>query len=89
MNALPLALAICAFVFGLISLVGSLACIATVIGWKSSTHQVVQLGPQPPTEYQYDQPQSEIDRLPLAPGTERDPSVSPPAESFYQSEDAW
>ena len=69
MEAVTLALALCAFVFAFLSLVASVATGILVWGWRVSTHKVIQLPAPPPSEttYSLDVPQEIANQLPSSP----------------------
>ncbi len=68
MEALTLALAITAGVLSLLAFVASATTAVIVIGWKSSTHKVVQVPVvQPETRYELDLPPDVLDQMPSNP----------------------
>jgi hypothetical protein len=65
---LSFALAFSAFVFSFLSLVAAGVTAVIVLGWKNSTHKVVQLAaPVEPTRVEYDLPEEVRDRMPSSP----------------------
>lgn len=70
-EALPLVLSLCAFVFSFLALLCAATAAVIVIGWKNSTHKVVQLPADPFTETrtEWDLPREVLDKLPSAPET--------------------
>ncbi len=55
MSTLAIALCICAFIFSGIAMAAAAVTAVIVIGWKNSTHKVIQM-PVEPTKYEWDMP---------------------------------
>lgn len=67
-DALPLALAICAFIFSFLALGAAATAAIIVIGWSRSTHKVIQVPTEDPlTRYEYDLPAEVLDKRPSDP----------------------
>jgi hypothetical protein len=66
MEVLVLVLAILGCIFGLLGFAAAAVTAVIVLGWRNSTHKVVQV-PAPETIFEVDAPKEIVDQLPSSP----------------------
>ena len=63
-----LVFSVCALVFSCLALAAAVVTAVIVIGWRNSSHKIVQVPiSDEPTRYEYDLPKEVMDRLPSDP----------------------